>query len=569
MRGQRWSFILAVLYSILFVGTAIGFALGLLVLGIYFPAIVTSTHGAVSSSELVLWVCDVLVVVFLFVWTTGLVAELQRSEVIDFRKMLFLPVPLRLVFLLNFAVSLISPGTIFFMLPLVGFTLGLTIAYGPVMVLTFPLGVAFYFTLAGWTYYVRGILVYLMENKRRRRTLLVLITMGFALIGQLPALMNFTILSWAKDHAGSQARPGRNSAFTSEMLTETVLAANSVIPIGWFPVGMSTLIDGRVAVPAFAFLGLTGLGLSGLGLGYRSTLLHYTGKGRGRKRRVARPGSRACKHGRAALVTRKIPLLDPETSAFTIAAFLGYLRHPQIRMQLVFPVVVGAIMLLYFRQIGSGVAHGAFMRTLAPIGVAIWPVLTMGHFIFNVFGIDAEGFRTLVLLPTNRAKYLFAKNLALLPITGGIAAIFLVLCALLMSYTALSFVQSILHVLLVYALFCIVGNFISVYAPYRIRYQGRQALQSGGWVRTLAVLAIFPLGFVSALLALLPAGVSLALRLSVDELPRWAGTAAGLLTAALLIGCTVLLYALSVRAAGRQLLIREQTILETLVKDRE
>ena len=560
MRGKRLSLAIGALIVILAAVLAAGLAIGLFALGLFLPEI-ADDETDVSASLLLLLLCDGLVIFFLFAWGAALLAELQRSEVIDFRKMLFLPVPLRLVFLLNFAVSLLSPGTLFFLLPLTGLTLGLTIGFGPRMLLAFPLGIAFYFMLTGWTYYIRGILVFIMENKRRRRTVLVLITMFFALLGQIPMLMNFTFMS--------HVRNKDTVAASGDTWLRAAYAANALIPAGWLPVGVSRLADGAVLVPALAFLGLTGLGAGGLTMGYRSTLRHYTGTGRKKKsgKRSDRP--KRAPATRSSLITRKLVLVDDDTSAIAMASFLGYIRHPQIRMQLVFPVVIGFIMLVYFRGAAPGFGSGAFIRTLAPVGVAIWPVLSMAHFIFNVFGIDAEGFRALVLLPTDRRKYLLGKNLALLPITGGVAALFVVLCALVMSFPVVQFLQSLGHVLLIYLLFCIVGNFMSIYSPFRIRYQGRQSLQSGGWVRTLAVLAIFPLGILATVLALIPAGVSLTLRLLVEGLPTWVSTGAGLATVAILVGTMALAYRISIRIAGDRLLEREQTILEYLVKDRE
>jgi len=560
MRGKRLSIVVGVLLAALLASLAVGFAAGLFALGVFLPAMVEGEEG-ISPSLVLLLLCDGLVLGFLFVWALSLLTELQRSEVIDFRKMLFLPVPLRLVFLLNFAASLFSLGTVFFLLPLTGFTLGLAIGFGPRMLLVFPLGIAFYFMLAGWTYYVRGILVFIMENKRRRRTVLVLITMFFALLGQLPMLANYTFMSRFRDRD--------ESSFDGKAIARAVQTANAIVPIGWLPAGVAGIAAGSLLAPALSFLGLTALGGAGLTLGYRSTLRHYTGTGRKKGPKARRDRSRNARPYRASLITRKLVFVDHETSALAMASFLGYIRHPQIRMQLIFPIVIGAIMLLYFRNAAPGFGTGMFVRTLAPAGVAIWPVVSMAHFMFNVFGIDAEGFRALVLLPTDRTKYLAGKNLALFPITGGIAAIFAALCAFILAFPVTQFLQSLGYVLLVYLLFCIVGNFASLYSPYRIRYQGRQSLQSGGCIRTLAVLAIFPLGLLALVLSLIPAAVSISLRLIVVDLPAWVSAGAGMMTAVAFIGTMAIVYRSSVRIAGERLLEREQTILEFLVKDRD
>ena len=562
MRGQRLSFAFGALLAVLAVGLAAGLAIGLFVLGLYLPEIANAESGAISSLVLLL-IGDGLVLLFLTVWSVSLLVELQRSEVIDFRKMLFLPVPLRLVFLLNFAVSLISMETVFFLLPLCGFTLGLTIGFGPRMLLALPLGIAFYFMLAGWTYYVRGILIFIMENKRRRRTVIVAITMSFALLGQLPMLANFTFMS--------HFRHRDNARISGDTIVGAIHVANAIVPVGWLPAGVAGLAEGNLWPPLLAFLGLAGLGAGGLTTGYRSTLRHYTGVGRRKRTRAVRQRPKSGALPRRSLMTRKFVFVDDDTSAVAVASFLGYIRHPQVRVQLVFPFAMGAIMLFYFRGMASdsGLAGGAITATLAPVGVAIWPVLSMSHFIFNVFGIDAEGFRTLVLLPTDRTKYLLGKNLALFPITGGVAALFAALCAFILSIPSAQFVLSLGYVVLIYLLYCIFGNFASIYSPFRIRYQGRQSLQSGSWVRALAILAIFPLGALATMLVLIPAGVSFLLQVLTEDLPSWVCTAAGMGTAVLLIVAMALAYRFSIRVAGARLLEREQTILEYLVKDRE
>lgn len=560
MRGKRLSLILGTIIALLLTMVAILMSVGLFALGISLPRGIAEAEGA-STSLVLLVVSDALVLFFLFFWAASLLTELQRSEVIDVRKMLFLPVPLRLVFMLNFVVSLISIGSLFFVLPLTGFALGLAIGFGPRMLLVLPIAAAFYFMLAGWTYYVRGILVFIMENKRRRRTVIVFITLFFALLGQLPMVMNFTIMSHVRENNGV--------SFSGESIARAIYAANVIVPIGWLPSGVAALAGGTALAPTLAFLGLTGLGAGGLTMGYRSTLRHYTGTGRRKFLRLRRERGNVAPDRRPALMSRKLPLIDDDTAAVALASFLGYIRHPQIRMQLVMPVVVGAIMLVYFRWSEFGTEGGAYMRAFAPVGVAIWPILSMAQIIFNVFGIDAEGFRAFVLLPTDRRKYLIGKNLALLAITGGVAAFFVAICALLLSFSIAQFLQSLGYILMVYLLFCIVGNVTSIYAPFRIRYQGRQSFQSGGWVRVLAVLAIFPLGIVTAVLALIPAAVSLSLRYLVQGTPAWVSSGAGLMTAGLLLGVVALAYRFSVGVAGEHLAIREQRILEELVKDRE
>lgn len=112
---------------------------------------------------------DAATLAILFVWAAGMATEIQRSDAIDFRKMLYLPVSLRMVFFLNFMVSLLSPLAVFFTLGILGLSLGMAFGLGPRMLLAIPVAAAFYLMLAAWAYHLRGLLAVIMENKRRRR----------------------------------------------------------------------------------------------------------------------------------------------------------------------------------------------------------------------------------------------------------------------------------------------------------------------------------------------------------------------------------------------------------------
>jgi hypothetical protein len=108
---------------------------------------------------------------------------------IDLRKMLYLPVSPRMVFVLNYVASLVTPVGALFACATTGLCLGLSWRYGPRMLLGIPVAAAFYLMLAAWTYYFRGTLVMLMENKRRRRALLALLPLACVLLLQIPNIL--------------------------------------------------------------------------------------------------------------------------------------------------------------------------------------------------------------------------------------------------------------------------------------------------------------------------------------------------------------------------------------------
>ena len=96
----------------------------------------------------------------------------------------------------------------------------------------------FIFAVTAWTYCLRGWLAALMVNKRRRRAVLVWITIAFVLVAQTP---NFIFNSryfrnWvhpkrsASQKANGSARNKGSERFT---LPEPVLEAHMVLPPGW------------------------------------------------------------------------------------------------------------------------------------------------------------------------------------------------------------------------------------------------------------------------------------------------------------------------------------------------
>ena len=144
-----------------------------------------------ASAPIVMLVWDGVAAGFLFFWMLELVNELQRSEALSMQKFLHLPVSLSAVFLINYAVSLFTLSTTLFFPLMTGLSAGLVVSKGPVMLLLFPVLAGFLLMVTALTYQLRGWLASLMENKRRRRTIITLLTMMVVLIFQIPNLLNF------------------------------------------------------------------------------------------------------------------------------------------------------------------------------------------------------------------------------------------------------------------------------------------------------------------------------------------------------------------------------------------
>src|SRR5436190_14402901 len=81
-----------------------------------------------ASAPILMFVFDGMILVFLFMWMTELMIELQRSELLSMDKFLHLPVSLNGAFLINYLGSMLSPSICLFFAATLGVSIGLTIS---------------------------------------------------------------------------------------------------------------------------------------------------------------------------------------------------------------------------------------------------------------------------------------------------------------------------------------------------------------------------------------------------------------------------------------------------------
>src|SRR5262249_53646769 len=148
----------------------------------------------------------------------------------------------------------------------------------------FPVMAGFFLMVTALTYQLRGWLASLMENKRRRRTIVTLLTMIVVLIFQVPNLLNFYRFGGPKRAPSSVAR--------RDTVERTARTANTLIPIGWLPYSAATLLEGRIFPSVLATLGLTLIGSGSLVRCYGTTLRLYTGQFKARKSHGPTPAVR-------------------------------------------------------------------------------------------------------------------------------------------------------------------------------------------------------------------------------------------------------------------------------------
>jgi hypothetical protein len=494
----------------------------------------------------VLLLLDSLLLAFLFFWFFGLIMELQRADTIDLKKMLFLPASLRMVYGLNFIASLVTPGLIFFLAGATGLLRGMAEVHGASMAWAAMAFAAFYLMLAAWAYYLRGVLAMLMENQRRRR--LILILMPLALVGlmQLPQLIPLLVLP---NGPPGETAPGEDTV-------AWLYAANYALPLAWPALAVIEAAAGRVGRVAALSGGMLLVALAGLALGYRATLRHFLGGSGGG------PAAPTQTAGMTVFTARGVPGLADDTAALVTQCLLSFYRHPRIRMIMVMTVLLGG-MLFVLHGTRQDYAATPVGRVALPALVLVWPFFNFAMVFFNVFGVDLQGFRALMLLPGRRDRYLFAKNVALAPFLFTLSLLFTVAAALFTNAPWLLLALALVHAPVLFLGFALVGNFLSLYFPYRI--VGRNTRGKGANRPMLLLISLGAMAVVAVLMV--PASACLLLASTAMEQGNPPGLAMAFALSLLLLLVTAATYTVSLRVAGSLLAQREQHILGQLVRD--
>lgn len=549
---------------------------------------------------LLIW--DGLVVVFLLCWAGGLLTELQRSEVLAMDKFLHLPVSLLGAFLINYvSSSLLSVSLALFGPAMLGLALGLALRRGPAMLLVLPLLAAFLLTVTALTYQFQSWLASLMANKRRRRSIVAIITVAFVLLCQAPQLLQFLgrraqdqfkeSAQWRKEQeaelqralqAGQvtpaeyhrrlmeiqreqEARRKAENDVSWENVKWTAQVANTALPPGWLPLGAMGAAEGALWVPLLGTVGLGLLGAGSLWRSYRTNLRLYTGHYTGGKARAAPAAEKpAVKPGPPAghLLERELPGVSEQAAAVALAGFRSLLRAPEAKMQLLTPVLLVLIFggVLFVNRVGPP----AEVRPLMAYGAMASVLFCLVQLVGNQFGFDRGGFRVFVLGPAPRREILLGKNLAFAPLVFGLGVLAVAVLEVVYPMPPATFLACLPQLVSMYLLFCLLANCLSILAPLRVQPGTMKPVNYKGvhFLWHLAFLFLSPLVLAPTLL---PVGVE-----SLLEALGWgtAGLVNLALSLALCVG-VVYLYRAALTGQGALLQAREQKILETVTTREE
>jgi ABC-2 type transport system permease protein len=563
VRGGKVNAVLSILSIVVLVTGAIGASAGGVVGGFF--------AGLKAPAPILLLICDGVIFVFLIFWFTGLMVEIQRSESIDLPKLLHLPVTLSQVFVFNYVASHFSPGMLIALPAMLGFCAGLIVGAGPVMVLLLPLVLGFVFMMTAWTYCLRGWLSALMVNKRRRRTVIVWVTIVFVLLAQVPnAIFNSSIFrqqmkSAERSSRGHGKRGGvPNQGQNGLVLPERMLQGHLLFPPGWVGYGAMTLKEHHPWPALGATVATWLIGVLGLIRAYRMTLRFYQGADGAAERRPVQAQSSGPRG--TLLVERHLPGLPEEAAALTLATFRSLTRAPELKMAFIMPVimaiVLGATRITSLKRGPSGLPES--WKGFVATAVAMMAAFCIAPMMSNIFGLDRNGFRALVLLPARRRHILLAKNLSVAPFAALIALVLLAAVKVLARLPWESFVVGLLQAGSAFLMFCLVGNLLSILVPYRLAAGTLQAKKP----KPVVFLAVFALMLLMPVMAIpLSVPALLALLCSFFDWAPWLPV--NLVASLALLAMTALIYRLLLPMQGRLLVRREQKILQEVTEEVE
>jgi ABC-2 type transport system permease protein len=455
---------------------------------------------------------------------------------------------------------------------------------------------AFLLMVTAITYQFQGWLAALMSNPRRRRTVIVIVTTMFILISQLPNLLNF-YAPWR-----SQQRPDRSATLAEEMakigrdaqaqkftseeldrrqqealknfqlaneqadresvknLERTARLVNTVLPVGWLPLGVMEAATGHVMPALLGLLGMTAIGTASLWRAYRTTIGMYQGQMSARKGRPA-PAVATSKSTRKPanlLLEARLSGVSEPVSAIALGGLRSLMRSPEAKMMLLTPLITGAVFGSFLFKGGPDIPHS--IRPLIGMAAMIVVLFGMMQLMVNQFGFDRDGFRVFVLCAARRRDILLGKNLAFAPLALGMAAILLIIVQLVCPMRIDHVLAMVPQYVTMFLLFCLLMNLLSIYAPV---YIAAGSLKPSNPKLTTILIQMVMFTFIFPLtqgITLLPLGIEIML----GQLGWAESVPICLILSLALCAAVVVVYRLLLEWQGSLFQEREQKILETV-----
>jgi hypothetical protein len=458
---------------------------------------------------------------------------------------------------------------VLFLPAMVGLSIGLIVTRGVAMAALLPLVLCLFLMMTAGIHQFRGWLASMMTNRRRRQTILAIVTSVFVGLVMVPNLLTNRAERDVAERSAPLAADRADAIAEGEMtpgqerVAARVSLINAVVPPGWLPHGANNIVAGDWLSVLAAMLGMGLIGALSLMRSYRTTLRLYKGDFTTGKRAARRADPELlANHGvvRPALTEWRLPLISEHASAIAVTCFRSLLRSPEAKLMILTPVILVIMFGSTFARSAAEVAE--YGRALRATGIAVAILLmTMMYFNGNQFAYDRDGFRSFMLSPASRRDVLLGKNLSFFPLSLA----FMLLGVFTYHWFFPLRVDHLIAVLVqnisIYFLYCLAGNISSIYAPVAIRPTSGMPLPGQG-AKTLLLTLMIIVFSIPLSLVLIPLGIEYAMQ----ALQWHAWFPAFLVLSLVQGGVTLCLYATLLRSQGVLLQRREQQILEVVTQ---
>jgi hypothetical protein len=317
----------------------------------------------------------------------------------------------------------------------------------------------------------------MMSNPRRRRTIIMGITLAFILTFQLPNFY-FNVFGGRKrfdpPKGATPEEVQRNRAAreaSGKASVSQLIEAQKFIPPLWLPYGALGLAEHRVLPALLGTFGCLGLGALGLRRAYRSTVKFYQGETGGQAAAPVVPSATSAsaspvKAGRSLLELR-LPLVPEQAAAVALGTFRSMLRAPEVKMAwgtaFIVTVVLGAS--VFWR---AAPKIPAVAKPFIVAGAMGFSIFMLVQFLANQFGFDRQGFRAFVLSPVERRLILLGKNLATWPVGATFGLLLLAMISFWLRLPILAAVAAVFQLVTLLLLGSLAGNLLSILVPFHI-----------------------------------------------------------------------------------------------------
>jgi hypothetical protein len=456
----------------------------------------------------------------------------------DPRQFILFPIKLSRLYWLNL-ISALGEFSMLMVVPsMAGMLLGLGAAYQQ------PLGGLLAFVLALlWVdalFICMGMLfVWLLSGRKRSREILfALLIGGMTVGGQL--LPQFFLTT-------------KGQGFVQWLLPYRELLATT---FSWTPIGVWTyfyqhLATGELAQAYLQLLLVCGLWIS---LAWMVGYLIFTRLVTSARASSSASEPRASQSSLARnFLALRVPFFSGQTAAVLAKELRYFGRNPATYLTILSSLIFPLLMLRSGRksqEVGDGVWW-----------VSVWVAyvfLMNFHYFVGLFAFDAAGFRQYLLVPVKWSRLLLGKNAAIwLMVTAQISLILLGAQLLDHNLTGEKIYVAGCSLLVAAAIYSAIGNYISIYFPYRITF-GVPARRRENWSGVNLLVQFVTLFGVIGLL-LLPLGLGYWYK------SKWLLY----VSFAALTGASWLTYALLLARQGTLLAARRFEIVETLTRKTE